>query len=75
MLELPSAEQVARILRATSDGYAMVDPNKLTLLTPGIDRKTGEYLTSACRRRWSPTTCASSASCRRSATSTASSSS
>ncbi|KAA1159799.1 ornithine decarboxylase [Pseudoalteromonas fuliginea] len=25
-------------------GYAMVDPNKLTLLTPGIDRKTGEYL-------------------------------
>jgi ornithine decarboxylase len=26
------------------DGYAMVDPNKLTLLTPGIDRKTGEYL-------------------------------
>ena len=28
-----------------SDGYAMVDPNKLTLLTPGIDRKTGDYLT------------------------------
>jgi ornithine decarboxylase len=27
-----------------TDGYAMVDPNKLTLLTPGIDRKTGEYL-------------------------------
>ena len=26
------------------DGYAMVDPNKLTLLTPGIDRRTGEYL-------------------------------
>jgi len=25
-------------------GYAMVDPNKLTLLTPGIDRRTGEYL-------------------------------
>ena len=25
-------------------GYAMVDPNKLMLLTPGIDRKTGEYL-------------------------------
>ena len=22
----------------------MVDPNKLTLLTPGIDRRTGEYL-------------------------------
>ncbi len=27
-----------------SDGYAMVDPNKLTLLTPGIDRSTGHYL-------------------------------
>ena len=27
-----------------ADGYAMVDPNKLTLLTPGLDRKTGEYL-------------------------------
>jgi ornithine decarboxylase len=26
------------------DGYAMVDPNKLMLLTPGIDRRTGEYL-------------------------------
>jgi arginine/lysine/ornithine decarboxylase len=25
-------------------GYAMVDPNKLMLLTPGIDRKTGGYL-------------------------------
>ena len=27
-----------------ADGYAMVDPNKLALLTPGLDRKTGEYL-------------------------------
>ncbi|MDM0110856.1 ornithine decarboxylase [Variovorax sp. J22R133] len=27
-----------------SPGYAMVDPNKLALLTPGIDRATGEYL-------------------------------
>jgi len=27
-----------------SDGYAMVDPNKLMLLTPGIDRKTNDYL-------------------------------
>jgi len=27
-----------------TDGYAMVDPNKLTLLTPGLDRLTGEYL-------------------------------
>jgi arginine/lysine/ornithine decarboxylase len=27
-----------------ADGYAMVDPNKLNLLTPGIDRKTGNYL-------------------------------
>jgi ornithine decarboxylase len=26
------------------DGYAMVDPNKLALLTPGIDRQTGKYL-------------------------------
>ncbi len=24
-------------------GYAMTDPNKLTLLTPGIDRATGQY--------------------------------
>src|SRR5262249_15100146 len=27
-----------------SENYAMVDPNKLMLLTPGIDRKSGEYL-------------------------------
>jgi ornithine decarboxylase len=27
-----------------ADGYAMVDPNKLMLLTPGIDRRTGGYL-------------------------------
>jgi ornithine decarboxylase len=27
-----------------AEGYAMVDPNKLMLLTPGIDRKTGKYL-------------------------------
>ena len=27
-----------------ADGYAMVDPNKLTLLTPGIERATGDYL-------------------------------
>ncbi|HEY6644082.1 ornithine decarboxylase [Povalibacter sp.] len=27
-----------------SRDYAMVDPNKLMLLTPGINRKTGEYL-------------------------------
>jgi arginine/lysine/ornithine decarboxylase len=27
-----------------SEGYAMVDPNKLMLLTPGIDRRTGDYL-------------------------------
>jgi arginine/lysine/ornithine decarboxylase len=26
------------------DGYAMVDPNKLMLITPGIDRKTHAYL-------------------------------
>jgi ornithine decarboxylase len=27
-----------------SDGYAMGDPCKLALVTPGIDRKTGDYL-------------------------------
>jgi arginine/lysine/ornithine decarboxylase len=27
-----------------AEGYAMVDPNKLMLLTPGINRQTGEYL-------------------------------
>ena len=27
-----------------SEDYAMVDPNKLMLVTPGIDRKTGDYL-------------------------------
>jgi arginine/lysine/ornithine decarboxylase len=27
-----------------AEGYAMVDPNKLALLTPGIDRSTGDYL-------------------------------
>ena len=27
-----------------TNDYAMVDPNKLMLLTPGLDRKTGEYL-------------------------------
>lgn len=27
-----------------TDGYAMVDPNKLMLLTPGIDRESGKYL-------------------------------
>lgn len=26
-----------------AEGYAMADPNKLVLITPGIDRKTGEY--------------------------------
>ena len=26
------------------EGYAMVDPNKLAILTPGIDRQTGDYL-------------------------------
>jgi ornithine decarboxylase len=44
-----------------SDGYAMVDPNKLTLLTPGIDRRTGEYWTSACPPPWWRTSCAKSA--------------
>jgi ornithine decarboxylase len=30
--------------RGMAPGYAMVDPNKLTLLTPGIDRASGDYL-------------------------------
>lgn len=30
--------------RGYAPGQAMVDPNKLMLLTPGIDRKTGDYL-------------------------------
>jgi ornithine decarboxylase len=30
--------------RGYADGYTLVDPNKLTLLTPGIDLRTGEYL-------------------------------
>jgi ornithine decarboxylase len=29
--------------RRVEADYAMTDPNKLTLLTPGFDRKTGEY--------------------------------
>ena len=44
VLELPSRRPTGTATPATSDGYAMVDPNKLALLTPGIDRKTGEYL-------------------------------
>jgi ornithine decarboxylase len=52
-IEVIKREQQCWILRPESawhgyagyaDGYAMVDPNKLTLLTPGIDRRTGEYL-------------------------------
>jgi ornithine decarboxylase len=27
-----------------TEGYVMTDPNKLTLVTPGFDRETGEYL-------------------------------
>lgn len=29
--------------RHLAPGYAMTDPNKLTLITPGFDRRTGEY--------------------------------
>jgi ornithine decarboxylase len=32
--------------RGLTPGYAMTDPNKLTLLTPGFDRATGQYLES-----------------------------
>ena len=31
--------------RALEEGFAITDPAKLTLLTPGFDRKTGEYET------------------------------
>ena len=44
VLELPSSRRTWHGYAGYADGYAMVDPNKLTLLTPGIDRKTGEYL-------------------------------
>ena len=44
VLELPARSAAGTATPAMRDGYAMVDPNKLTLLTPGIDRKTGEYL-------------------------------
>ena len=43
VLELPSGGAWHGYCGFT-EGYAMVDPNKLALLTPGIDRKTGEYL-------------------------------
>lgn len=29
--------------RHSAPGWAMTDPNKLTLITPGLDRRTGEY--------------------------------
>ena len=32
-----------------TDGYAMTDPNKLTLVTPGFDHETGGYLDGVCR--------------------------
>ena len=44
VLELPSRRASGTDTAGYADGYAMVDPNKLALLTPGIDRKTGEYL-------------------------------
>ena len=44
MLELPAREPSWHGYSGYADGYAMVDPNKLTLLTPGIDRRTGDYL-------------------------------
>ncbi len=50
-------------------GYAITDPNKLILLTPGFDRATGAMPTTAFRRRWSPSICARTAWCRRRTTS------
>ena len=44
MLELRPAAGRGTAIKGYAAGYAMVDPNKLTLLTPGIDRETGDYL-------------------------------
>ena len=74
VLELPSREQVARLCRLRRrlrDGrsqQAHAADARASIARPA------STWTSACRRRSSPTTCASSASFRRSATSTASSS-
>ena len=51
-------------------GYAITDPNKLTLLTPGFDAAPAIMRTTAFRRPWSRNICARTAWCRRRMTST-----
>ena len=41
--EFPARRVLARLHERTSAGFAITDPNKLTLLTPGFNRVTGEY--------------------------------
>jgi len=48
-----------------TDGYAMTDPNKLTLVTPGFSRKPESTSTGASRPRSWRSSCASAASSRR----------
>jgi len=58
--------------RYASPDWAMTDPNKLTLITPGIDPKTGEYGEIGYPPRCWLRTSERTTSSRRSATSTAS---
>ena len=46
-------------------GFAITDPNKLTLLTPGFNRPPANTRRTGFRRRSSPNTCARTASCRK----------
>jgi ornithine decarboxylase/arginine decarboxylase len=46
-------------------GFAITDPAKLTLLTPGFNRKTGAMSRAACRRRSSRNICVKIASSRK----------
>jgi ornithine decarboxylase len=39
-------------------GHAITDPNKLTLLTPGFDRRTGAYADYGIPARWWRSSCA-----------------
>ena len=51
-------------------GYAITDPNKLTLLTPGFDRATGSYAAHGVPAPVVAQYCARTGSCRRRTTST-----
>ncbi len=46
-------------------GYAITDPNKLILLTPGFDRESGLYAAHGIPRPWLRSICAKTRSCRR----------